>query len=159
MTESPRRIVQTIIVAPEQQRVLLGLHKVGEFAGYYTGFIGFIEDGEDLETAARSIAKVSCGIVLGEIELRAILKMNVVDKGNADEYEYYCQEFTGEPCETEAVKPGWFAIDEIPYRQMPPDDELWYPLFLRGLQLRGKFHFSTSMDVILSHELEEVDSL
>ncbi len=159
MSEIVKQIAQTIIVNPKEQKVLLGLHKVGDFAGYYTGFLGFTEEEEGLEIAARRIAKDTCGISLGKLELRAIFRMTIDQLGTADEYEFFCQEFTDKPRETETMKSTWFAIEEIPYQQMPPDDEIWYPLFLRGLRLRGKFHFSANMDVVLSHELEVVDSI
>lgn len=159
MTEPIKQIVQTIVVNPAKQEVLLGLHKSGDFAGCYTGFLGYPEEGEELEAAARRIAREQCGISLGELELRALLRMSIAELGDADEYEFYCQEFRDKPRETELIKPTWFAIGDIPYAQMPGDDEIWYPLFLRGLRIRGQFNFAADMKVLLSHSIEEVDSL
>ena len=51
------------------------------------------------------------------------------------------------------------AVSEIPYDKMPADDEIWYPPFLEGKNLRGQFNFSPDMQELLSHDLKEVDNL
>nr|XP_053633034.1 oxidized purine nucleoside triphosphate hydrolase-like [Cherax quadricarinatus] len=55
------------------------------------------------------------------------------------------------------MKPQWFSVDSLPYSLMWPDDELWYPIYLRGGKFRGRFHFQ-GHDKILSEKLEEVQT-
>lgn len=41
---------------------------------------------------------------------------------------------------------------------MWPDDRYWFPLFLEGKTLHGRFFFQ-DQDTLLDHTLKEVDSL
>ncbi len=66
---------------------------------------------------------------------------------------FRCSEFSGEPSETEEMRPQWFAFSEIPFAQMWPDDSLWIPDFLAGKTIKGEFQFSDPK-TITSHTLE-----
>jgi len=149
-------IVQTMIVDPATGRILLGYHKGGIYFGNYTGLLGHAKESEKAEDAARRIAMELSGLTVNELELRAILTFTDSETGDENEYEFFCERFSGEVRESESMRPEWFAISEIPYDKMPADDEIWYPPFLEGKTLRGKFNFSPNMKDLLSHELEEV---
>ena len=47
-------------------------------------------------------------------------------------------DFDGEPQETEEMRPGWFHVDEIPFKDMWPDDEYWMPMFLEDKIFKGR---------------------
>ena len=153
------RIVQTLIIDPGTGRVLLGYHTGGIFAGNYTGLIGYANDGEEPEEAARRVAIELSGLTVGDLELRAIFNFIDSETGDEEEYEFLCKRFSGEVRESESMRPEWFAINEIPYDKMPADDEIWFPLFLEGKKLRGQFNLSPDMQEVLSHNLKEVDDL
>ena len=53
---------------------------------------------------------------------------------------------------TEEMRPEWFSYDNIPFDTMWPDDRIWFPLFLKGQQFLGEFHFSEVM-IESTHEL------
>ncbi len=158
MSVTKRILVQTIIIDTVNNKVLLGFHKSGPDAGHYTGLLGYPSKGEDLETAAIRLAAEQAGVIIENLKLRTINTFNA-DGLCEEEYDYYCESFTGEPVETETIRPEWFALDAIPYKQMPADDEVWYPPFLQGKLLRGEFNFDPEMQVMLSHTLTEVDTL
>ena len=63
--------------------------------------------------------------------------------------------FAGIPTESEEMKPQWFDLKEIPYKEMWQDDTYWMPLFLNDKKFKGKFIFDDS-DNILEKELNEV---
>ena len=153
------QLAQTLVIEPAQEKILLVLHKQGEFEGLYTGLIGYTNEQESPEFAAKRIAKELCLIDLNEVQLRAHFLMQVENETDAEEFEYYCNSYSGEPGETQAVCPQWFHFDEIPYSQMPPDDEIWYPPFLAGAFLKGNFSFNRDMSRITSHTLKELQSL
>ena len=152
-------IVQTLIIDPVTGRILLGYHTGGMFAGNYTGLIGYANDGEEPEDAARRVANELSCLTVGDLELRAIFTFIDNEAGDDEEYEFFCKRFSGEVRGSESMRPEWFAISEIPYDKMPADDEIWYPLFLEGKKLRGKFNLSSDMRELLSHNLKEVDNL
>ena len=153
------RIVQTLIIDPAAGRILLGYHKCGMFAGNYSGLIGYANDGEEPEEAARRVAIELSGLTVGDLELRAIFNFIDSESGDEEEYEFLCKRFRGEVRESESMRPEWFAINEIPYDKMPADDEIWYPPFLEGKKLRGQFNLSPDMQELLSYDLKEVDNL
>ena len=159
MSHTTSRIVQTLIVDTATDRILLGYHKGGMFAGNYTGLLGHANDGEEPEDAARRVAMELSGLVVDDLELRAIFTFTDSETGGVDEYEFFCEQFSGEVEESESMKPKWFIISEIPYDKMPADDEIWYPPFLEGKNLRGQFNFSPNMQELLSYDLKEVDNL
>ena len=71
---------------------------------------------------------------------------------------YHASQFTGEPVETEEMRPQWFDLNDVPFDKMWPDDEHWYPLFLEGKRFEGTFWF-TNTTTIVRHELREMDAL
>lgn len=66
--------------------------------------------------------------------------------------------FSGEPIESDEMRPHWFHINEIPFNEMWPDDKYWMPLFLSGKKFKGKFLFGES-DVLLEKKLIEVGEI
>lgn len=66
--------------------------------------------------------------------------------------------YEGEPVETEEMAPAWFSRDEIPFAEMWPDDEHWFPTFFRGAKFKGKFNF-TPEHTLLDGGIEEVEEL
>jgi len=66
--------------------------------------------------------------------------------------------FFEEPKETEEMKPQWFNIKDIPFKEMWPDDEYWIPIFLSGKKFKGRFLFGKA-DAILERDLTEVEEL
>jgi hypothetical protein len=71
---------------------------------------------------------------------------------------FFCDEWEGEPAESEEMAPKWFPADEIPYDQMWQDDILWLPRTLKGEKIFGAFTFDAD-DNMLTHDIKPVDSL
>ncbi|PIR86954.1 MAG: hypothetical protein COU11_02985 [Candidatus Harrisonbacteria bacterium CG10_big_fil_rev_8_21_14_0_10_49_15] len=146
-------------------RVLLGMKKRGFGEGRWNGFGGKVDDGETIEEAALREIREECGIEATEIDKRGVLIFNFQDDTKIGEvHVFHITKYTGEPIESEEMRPQWFTIDEIPFSQMWPDDEHWLPLFLAGKKFRGRFLFdkpSTNdyTSQILEKELIEVEKL
>lgn len=62
--------------------------------------------------------------------------------------------FSGEPSESEEMKPQWFDYAAIPFQQMWADDHIWLPHVLAGKSVRGHFHFADDELTILNQTLE-----
>ena len=56
------------------------------------------------------------------------------------------------------MRPQWFQLDQIPFRDMWPDDSYWFPLLLQRKKFRGYFRFQ-GQDTILDYTLREVDAV
>lgn len=131
--------------------MLLGMKKRGFGAGKWNGFGGKVEPHETIEAAAKREIFEEIGI-----ETKSLHKMGMLDffyphQRNADEVHIFkTDSFTGEPRETEEMKPQWFGIEEIPFYSMWEDDKFWLPLLLKNIQFTGAFHFGADDEIISS---------
>ncbi len=81
------------------------------------------------------------------------------ERGNILEVHVFrVTSWTGEPRETEEMRPQWFTTDAIPYDAMWPDDIHWIPVFLTGKKFRTRFLFGEG-DSVLENHVEEVNEL
>jgi|SRR3989344_8997674 len=149
----------TLCIVHQHPNVLLGMKKRGFGAGRWNGFGGKVAPEETIEDAAKREMQEEAGI-----ELKKFDKVGVIEfefQGNPEILEVHIfrsDDFSGEPIESEEMKPQWFHVDEIPFKYMWPDDIHWMPLFLSGKKFKGKFLFGES-DTILGKELSEVDEI
>ena len=149
----------TLCIIHQHPRVLLGMKKRGFGQGRWNGFGGKVSVAETIEVAAKREIQEEAGIEIRNLDKAGIIEFEF--KGNPEILEVHIfrsDNFLGEPIETEEMKPQWFHIDEIPYKEMWPDDIHWIPLFLSGKKFKGKFLFGES-DIILEQELIEVENL
>jgi len=61
------------------------------------------------------------------------------------------REWKGELVETEEMRPQWFPVHTIPYKEMWEDDSIWYPDLLAGRKLNYTFTFDKE-GKLLYHE-------
>ena len=137
-------------------KILLGMKKRGFGQGRWNGFGGKIQEGEGIEGAAKRELQEEAGVVAEEMREQGLLEFEF--QGNPEILEVHIfrvDRFTGEPQETEEMRPQWFPIDTIPYDTMWPDDKHWVPLFLEGKQFQGKFLFE-GLDTIIDMNLYEI---
>ncbi|OHB20219.1 MAG: hypothetical protein A2939_03365 [Parcubacteria group bacterium RIFCSPLOWO2_01_FULL_48_18] len=149
----------TLCIIYQHPKILLGMKKRGFGAGRWNGFGGKVYDGEVIEDAAKREIQEEMGIKVENLD-----KVGIIDfefKGNPEILQVHIfksDNFSGEPTESEEMKPQWFHIDGIPFKEMWPDDIYWMPLFLSGKRFKGKFLFGES-DIILEQELVEVKEI
>ena len=122
--------------------------------GRWNGFGGKVEEGESIEGAARRELFEEVGISVDAIEKMGVLDFSWQHKPNAilQVHIFKATEFSGQPQETEEMKPQWFLVKDIPYKKMWADDKYWLPLFLENKKFTGKFIFDEN-NKILDHEL------
>lgn len=146
----------TLCIVHQHPNVLLGMKKRGFGAGRWNGFGGKVEATEAIEDAARRELHEEAGIRAGALERVGVLDFEF--KGNPEILQVHifrALDFSGKPTESDEMKPKWFHIDKIPFKNMWPDDPHWMPLFLGGKKFKGKFLFGKS-DAILKKNLVEV---
>ena len=146
--------ILTLCIVHQHPRVLLGLKKRGFGMGRWNGFGGKMHDGETIEEAAHRELTEEAGIVAFDLNKLGILEFSWEGKPEILEVHIFkVNEFSGEPEESEEMKPQWFKIDQIPYELMWPDDRYWMHLFLENKKFKGRFLFGEN-DVVLEHNLE-----
>lgn len=148
------RKLLTLVFVQDGERILLGMKKRGFGAGRYNGFGGKVHEGETIEAAAKRETLEECGLQLSELEAVGVHEFEFAhDPGNILEVHVFrAVSWSGEPVETEEMKPKWFSTNSIPYETMWPDDILWFPLFLEGKKFRAYFLFGEG-DQVQKHQI------
>jgi mutator protein MutT len=147
----------TLCFIVKDGRVLLGKKKRGFGMGKWNGFGGKIEPGETREDAARRELREESGIVARAIESRGLLRFDFDEgSGPLDVHLYAVLEHEGEPEESEEMLPRWFALEDIPFGDMWPDDMHWLPHFLAGKTIDASFRFA-DLDTIVHADVRTAD--
>ncbi len=150
------RKILTLLIIHKDGQVLLGMKKRGFGMGKWNGFGGKVEKDETIEDAAKRELFEEVGITVPSIEKLGVLDFSWRGK-EQDILEvniFRATDFSGEPQETEEMKPQWFDIAEIPFDKMWVDDKYWMSLFLENKKFSGKFVFDEHTN-ILEYELKE----
>jgi len=142
--------------------VLLGMKKRGFGAGRWNGFGGKMEEGETVEQATLRELNEEVGIKDGELKKAGVIEFSFENDDKILQVHIFkLINFKDNPVESEEMKPEWFLVNEIPFSQMWPDDEYWFPLLLSDKLFEGEFLFDRPSDAeysakIISQKLEEV---
>lgn len=139
--------VLTLCIVHQHPRVLLGMKKRGFGAGRWNGFGGKLVEGESIDEAARREMKEEVDIVPAQMTRVGVLDFTFEsDSKELEVHVFRVTAFSGEPSESEEMKPEWFDVDNIPFDNMWHSDTLWLPLLLEGKSFRGAFHYDRPSD-------------
>jgi len=159
------------VLAVRNGAVLLAKHLQGPYKGEWTGLIGPFNNSSPWAWTqeAHDICQHITGIHIpkaSRVERRAVLTFEE-RKGddlpdNIEEHQVVADlsKLAEEKIQTRQCKDHqfqWFPYEDIPYHEMPADDQHWYPGVLEGKRLTGHFVFDGPK--LLSHDVTEVDSL
>lgn len=141
--------IRTLVYLFKEDKVLLAMKKRGFGAGKLNGVGGKLEEGETILQAAVRETQEEVGVDLKEENLKKVAVINfkfLEESGNVKEEQdvhvFFTHEFSGEPTETEEMRPEWFLISEAPYDKMWEDDQHWLPLAFSGRTLEAKAEFT-----------------
>lgn len=154
MSKLVQKKLLTLCLLCENSHVLLGMKKRGFGEGRWNGFGGKVEIDETIEEGAHREFLEEAGITVGPLNAQGILEFEF--EGNPEILEVHvfkATQYTGQPVETEEMKPQWFEISKIPFDKMWPDDVFWFPIFFEGKKFTGKFYFNANEELI-SHDIK-----
>lgn len=140
--------------------ICLAMKKRGFGAGRWNGTGGKTESGETIKDAVVRETQEEIGVTVSDMSKVAELTFTFPHKPEWDQlvHVFFADEYAGTPTESEEMKPAWFAVVDIPYDDMWPDDRLWLPHVLEGKYVRAAFSFAEG-DVIVSQEVNIVTEL
>ncbi|ORZ36662.1 hypothetical protein BCR44DRAFT_1432353 [Catenaria anguillulae PL171] len=164
----------------QAHRILLGYKKAGFGAHKFNGFGGKVErsDSSVRAAAARELHEESGIWVPESMLLRAgTLVFDFEDGGSAPPFILHVSVFTLDwkpevilpldenasapvppPFETDEMIPQWFDVHAIPFADMWPDDELWFPAMLADKPFVGQMWFAADQKTILKSIVAKDDS-
>ena len=155
-------IRRTLLFLRKDEKILLAMKKRGFGEGRWNGVGGKLEAGETIEQALVRECQEEIGVT--PTHYWPVAEHDFIQDADVDEpwhmyvYAYLCDEWTGEPMESEEMKPKWFTLDKIPYDAMWDDDQYWLPQVLEGKLIRGKYTFDHN-DKMTDHTVTAVESL
>jgi len=136
------------------------MKKRGFGAGKWNGYGGKPKNGEDLVSCAIREMLEEIGTVVHPDNLQKVAALNFFFKSKKEWDQevniFISRNWSGEPVETEEMRPQWFNFDEIPYYQMWPDDKIWLPKVLAGKKLEGEFYFNADNSGFERYQLNEI---
>lgn len=141
------------------KHICLAMKKRGFGSGRYNGVGGKVESGETIEQALLREAEEEIGIQATDIIKRGELTFIFPHNPSFDQvvHVYLTESWKGEPLESEEMKPRWFSVEEIPYKDMWPDDIFWLEKVIDGLFVQARFVFGEG-DIILEQDVRTVDT-
>lgn len=146
----------SLLLLRKEDSVLLAMKKRGFGAGRWNGVGGKPEAGETIDKTAIRECQEEILVTPKVIQHMATLDFHFPEaKSDWDQQVmvYTCTDWSGEPTETEEMKPVWYKIHEIPYDKMWKDDEYWLPKVLEGYFVRAAFTFDDN-DNVVKHNIE-----
>ncbi|MEE6523782.1 hypothetical protein FKM82_022824 [Ascaphus truei] len=149
----------TLVLVVQPQRILLGMKKRGFGAGLWNGFGGKVETGETIEEAARRELWEESGLTVDTLLKIGRITFEFVGSSELLEVHVFrADTFSGEPTESDEMRPQWFDLEKIPFGGMWPDDVLWFPLLLQKKTFVGYFKLQ-GHDTILEYTLDQVEDV
>lgn len=150
----------TLCLAVKGGKILLAMKKRGFGSGKLNGYGGKVEEGETVEAAAVREMREEIGLLA---ETNGINKVGQIDFHFKDRPEwdqrmhvFLVKDWSGEPQESEEMKPQWFDIKDIPFDAMWPDDKHWLPMVLAGKKVEGRFNLINEGAHIDGFDIREV---
>jgi 8-oxo-dGTP diphosphatase len=139
----------TLLFLVRDGEILLAMKKRGFGADRWNGVGGKIDDGEAVEHALVRECQEEIGVTPTAYEKVAVHDF-VFPDGMTDMrvHAYICDEWKGEPIETEEMAPQWFKFSEVPYDDMWQDERFWLPDVLAGKRLHGRFTFDDKENLL-----------
>ena len=137
--------------------ICLAMKKRGFGTGRWNGAGGKVRDSESIQEAVIRETREEIGVPPKNLLKVAELSFSFPHNPSWDQmvHTYFSEEWSGELSESEEMKPQWFSVSEIPFREMWPDDPLWLSKALDGKLLKASFVFGEG-DVIKSHKVKVV---
>lgn len=121
--------------------------------GKWNGPGGKLNENENPQDCAKREVLEEVGVKVSDINKHGFLKFF---KGS-DPFiicdVFVVNEFEGEPKSGREGIINWFDFNDIPFKEMWPDDKFWMPLMLQGKKFEGNFYFDDDLKELLNYKL------
>ena len=129
-------------------------YKRSFYAGKWNGFGGKLQPGESpLEAAQRELDEEAGIRMINPKDLGIIVYKYEDMEKELKVHLFVAEAHSGEPRESEEMRPRWFSPEEIPYAEMWADDVHWYRFLLQRQPISARFHFEKDMKTIRTFDV------
>ena len=154
-----KEVTLVFLIDSHKGQILLPMKKIGFGAGKYNGVGGKVENGESVvEGAVREVFE-EIAVTVNPDDLQMVAKLRFSFEPDKEPvfhcHVFICNVWAGVPSESEEMAPHWFAVEDIPYKEMWIDDSYWLPMVLSGKKLDAEFHLSPDGNQVLSHKISD----
>jgi 8-oxo-dGTP pyrophosphatase MutT (NUDIX family) len=142
----------TLCFLISRNSVLLAMKKRGFGAGRWNGVGGKPETGESIFSAAKRETQEEIKVIPNKMRLVAKLDfyfpyIPLTEDWNQQVVVYLAEEWTGQPMETDEMKPRWYDKNKLPYDKMWADDKIWLPHVLADKKVKAEFYFGKNQNI------------
>lgn len=137
------------------RQVLLGLKKRGFGKDRYNGLGGKPEPGETIIDAAVRELREEAQVLTTPERLTKYAELEFRFPGVPAEKDwdqtvhvYVAYSWSGEPKETDEMKPEWIDTDKIPYSKMWEADRHWIQYIIEGKYVTARFTYSAKQELM-----------
>jgi len=134
------------------REVLLGYKKTGLGRGKIVALGGHVEPGESTAQAAVREVNEESGLVVAPAALTEAAWLTFLFPAHAswdmDVAIFTAGHWSGEPAETDEIRPQWFDVSDLPFDQMWDDAPRWLPRVLAGERLRATFSYAADNETV-----------
>jgi 8-oxo-dGTP diphosphatase len=134
------------------RQVLLGHKKTGLGLGKVVGLGGHVEPGESSAEAAVREVKEESGLVVPRSALTGGASLTFLfpahPSWDMDVDVFVAAQWTGEPVESDEIRPQWFPVAALPFDRMWDDAPYWLPQVLAGERLRATFRYADDNETV-----------
>lgn len=142
------------------REVLLGHKKRGFGTGKVASLGGHVEPGESPEAAAVREVKEESGIRVNPGSLAWVATLTFLfpahPSWDMDVEIFTAADWTGEPAESDEIRPQWFPVTALPFDQMWQDSARWLPRVLSGEKLRATFTYADDNETLAASAISPV---
>lgn len=143
--------------AAGRPEVLLGHKRTGLGTGKVVGLGGHVEPGESPAEAAVREAKEESGVVVPLSALTEAARLTFLfpyqPAWDMDVVVFTATRWSGEPSESDEIRPEWFATEALPFDRMWQDAPYWLPRVLAGERLRATFSYAADNEAVAAAEV------
>jgi len=147
----------TLCYLVNDEEILMGMKKRGFGEGKLNGYGGKLKPNEALKTGAVRELSEECGVETSEEELQKVgeIAFYFPEKPEWDQvvHIYLVESWSGEPQETDEMRPAWYRRDDLPFDEMWDIDRHFLPKILDGKSVKGNATYSADQKLI-EHTLE-----
>lgn len=148
----------TLCLLIRDDEILLAMKKRGFGEGRWNGVGGKLEPNESIEEAAIRETTEEINVVPNSLEKVGDIKFYFKNKPDWNQHVhiFVIKKWSGEPEETDEMKPQWYKHTDIPFDDMWPDDIHWLPKILEGKKIQGVFYFKDEGNTFDNFEITEI---